>query len=363
MVIRLCGDWTLATPTPAPEETVRDLAGAGSLRKVAFDSGALGVWNTALLTFLARVLDACDARGVEVDATGLPEGACDLLGLAKAVPDRGESAEKAAGKMPFLELVGKDAVEFVHAAGRVVGFFVQVLRVMGRFFTGRTRVRRVDLLLCIQDAGVRGVPIISLITFLVGVTLAYVGAAQLAAFGAKIFVANLVGLAMAREMAPMMTAIIAAGRTGAAYAAQLGTMMVNEEIDALETLGLEPMETLVLPRVLALTLMMPLLVIYANLMGNLGGAAVAILGFNVGPHEYFSALKGAVAFGDFAEGLVKSVVYGLLVGVSGCLQGMNSGRSASAVGTATTSAVVMSIVAIVSASAVLTAVFDTIRRM
>ena len=203
-------------------------------------------------------------------------------------------------------------------------------------------------------------PIVSLLTFLVGVILAYVAAAQLTKFGAKILVANLVGVAMAREMAPMITAVIMAGRTGGAYAAQLGTMTVNEEIDAFRTLGLPPMEMLVLPRVLALTLMMPFLVVYANLMGNLGGAVVAIFRLDIGATEYFTALSQAITWQDFLEGLIKSFVYGWLVAISGCLKGIYSGRSAGAVGTSTTSAVVMSLVLIVSSSAVLTAFFDTL---
>ncbi len=362
LVIKLSGNWTLADSTPDTEDILRRLSDTQPLKQIAFDTNALGAWDTVLLAFLKDVSGYCTEHQVEVEQSGLPDGAKGMLSLASAVPERGRIEEDAAARQSVLEEIGRDTVAFLEAAGTVFVFFGQVFLAMGRFLIGKARVRRADLFFNMQEAGVRGVPIISLITFLVGIILAYVSAAQLAAFGAKIFVAHLVGVAMAREMAPMMTAIIVAGRTGAAYAAQLGTMTVNEEIDALRTLGLSPMETLVLPRVLALTLMMPFLVIYANLMGNAGGAFIAIFQFDIGVKEYFSALQNVITLQDYAEGLVKSVVYAVLVAISGCLKGMHSGRSAGDVGTSTTSAVVMSLVLIVTASAILTALFDPLLR-
>ena len=362
MVIRLSGNWTLTGQTPESEKIVRKILDTKPLERIAFDTSTIGNWDTVFLTLLKDISDYCAQNQVEVDKSGLPEGARGLLSLAGAVPERGKKEKTAAARDSLLEAIGRDTVAFLEGAGTIFMFFGQVFVAVGRFLIGKARVRRVDLFLNMQEAGVRGVPIISLITFLVGTILAYISAAQLAAFGAKIFVAHLVGVAMAREMAPMMTAIIVAGRTGAAFAAQLGTMTVNEEVDAFRTLGLSPMETLVLPRVLALTLMMPFLVIYANLMGNAGAAFIAILQFDIGAKEYFSALRDAITLQDFAEGFVKSVVYGVLVAISGCLKGMHSGRSAGDVGISTTSAVVMSLVLIVAASAVLTAFFDALWR-
>jgi phospholipid/cholesterol/gamma-HCH transport system permease protein len=176
-------------------------------------------------------------------------------------------------------------------------------------------------------------------------------------FGAQIYVANLVGLAMALELGAMMTAIIMAGRTGAAFAAQLGTMTVNEEIDALTTLGLSPMEFLVLPRMLALVTMMPLLTLYADLLGILGGGLIGVAVLGIAPAEYAQQTRAALTLSACAQGLVKSGVYGMLVALAGCLRGMQCGRSAAAVGQATTSAVVTSIVCIILASAVLTVIF------
>jgi phospholipid/cholesterol/gamma-HCH transport system permease protein len=225
---------------------------------------------------------------------------------------------------------------------------------------GRARFRRADLGLLLQECGPQALPIVSLISVLVGLILAFVGAIQLRLFGAQIYVADLVGLGMAREMGAMMTAIIMAGRTGAAFAAQLGTMQVNEEIDALRTLGLSPMDFLVLPRMLALILMTPLLAMYADLMGIIGGASVGILVGGLTPTEYFNQTQATVGWSHIIQGLISATVYGAIVAVSGCLRGMQCGRSAAAVGQATTSAVVTSIVAIVIAAAVLTVIFNAL---
>ena len=216
-----------------------------------------------------------------------------------------------------------------------------------RFATGRARFRRSDMWLFIEQAGVDALPIVSLISLLQGLTMAFLGAAQLQMFGAQIYVANLIGMSMAAEVGAVMTAIIMAGRTGAAYAAQIGTMQVNQEIDALQTMGLEPMDFLVLPRMLALIAMMPLLYLYANLLGMFGGGVIAVLVLGITPEQFLNQLFAAVPLSVFVTGLIKSGVFGILVALSGCMQGINCGRSAAAVGEATTSAVVMAIVAII----------------
>ena len=182
---------------------------------------------------------------------------------------------------------------------------------------------------------------------------AFIGAIQLQQFGAQIYVADLVGLGMAREMGAMMTAIIMAGRTGASFAAELGTMTANEEIDAYETMGLSPIEFLVLPRVLALVFMMPFLCLYADLLGILGGSAVSVGMLDIGFVSYIDETRRAMGLADFGAGLIKATVYGALVAISGCMRGMQSGRSAAAVGEAATSAVVTSIVLIVIASGII----------
>ena len=222
------------------------------------------------------------------------------------------------------------------------------------------RFRASDLTLTIQQVGAQALPIVSLISFLVGMILAFLGSVQLLQFGAQIYVAPLVGIGMARDMAAMMVGIILAGRTGAAFAAQLGTMQVNEEIDALATFGFAPIDFLVLPRVLALVMMTPLLCLYADLLGIIGGAFVGVTFLDLPPITYFQATQDGVRLIDFAGGLIKAAVYGVVVAVAGCLRGMQCGRSSAAVGQATTSAVVTSIVFIVVSMAILTLIYHAL---
>jgi phospholipid/cholesterol/gamma-HCH transport system permease protein len=236
----------------------------------------------------------------------------------------------------------------------MVDFLGEAAVALGRFLTGRASFRGSGLLLLLQECGVQALPIVSLISVLVGLILGFVGAIQLKMFGAQIFVADLVGISMVRIMGPIMAGVIMAGRTGAAFAAQIGTMQVNEEIDALLTLGVSPMEFLVIPRMLALIVMMPLLCLYADLMGIVGGAVVGTGMLDLSLTEYLNRTREAVTITHLWVGLLQSAVFGVLVAMAGCLRGIQCGRSASAVGEATTSAVVTSIVAIVVATAVIT---------
>jgi phospholipid/cholesterol/gamma-HCH transport system permease protein len=229
---------------------------------------------------------------------------------------------------------------------------------MGRLVRGKAQYRRSDLLQFIQECGVEALPIVTLISVLVGVILAFVGALQLLMFGAQVFVANLVGVGMAVEMGALMMGIIMAGRTGASFAAQLGTMQVNEEIDAMKTMGISPFEFLVLPRMLALILMMPLLCLYADFLGMLGGALVGIGTLDITPTQYFNQTVNAVQLRHFAQGLIKSATFGVVIAVCGCMQGINCGRSAQAVGEATTRAVVQCIIWIVLTDAMLTVIYN-----
>jgi phospholipid/cholesterol/gamma-HCH transport system permease protein len=236
-------------------------------------------------------------------------------------------------------------------------FLGEAIMALGNAARGRARFRSSDVLLVLQECGPQALPIVTLISFLVGMILAFVGLVQLEQFGADIFVANLVAVAMVREMGGMMTAIIMAGRTGAAFAAQLGTMNVNDEIAAFRTIGIPPNEFLVLPRMLALIFAVPLLTVYANVVGMLGGSVVTGLLSDVSLLQYYVQTSSSVTLGDWAGGLFKAVVYGIIIAIAGCLRGMQSKKSAAAVGDAATSAVVTAIVFIILAEAVLTVVY------
>jgi phospholipid/cholesterol/gamma-HCH transport system permease protein len=236
-------------------------------------------------------------------------------------------------------------------------FLGEVTASLARWVTGRAQYRRVDLWLAIQHCGPEALPIVTVISVLVGAILAFVGALQLRMFGAEVYVANLVGIGMVVEMGALMTGIILSGRTGAAFAAQLGTMQVNEEIDALRTMGIPPMDYLVLPRVLALAVMTPLLVLYADALGILGGAVVGILVLDIPPVLFFNQTFDLMKSWYVTQGLIKGSTFGVLIALAGCLRGMQCGRSASAVGDAATSAVVTSILSTVFADAIWTYVF------
>ena len=241
-----------------------------------------------------------------------------------------------------------------------LAFLGGTTRAAGRMLLGRARWQWQDLGHFLNDCGPGALPIVSLIAFLVGLILAFIGAMQLQTFGVQVYVANLVGIGMARDMGAMMTGIILAGRTGAAYAAQLGAMQVNEEIDALRTLGIDPLEFLVLPRLLALVAMLPLLCCYADLLGIIGGGVVCASLFDITPLQYLEQTRQAVPLHHFAGGLIKATVYGVVVALAGCHRGLACGRSAAGVGAATTSAVVTAIVWIVVWCALLTVVFNLI---
>jgi phospholipid/cholesterol/gamma-HCH transport system permease protein len=299
------------------------------------------------------LLDYCTKQGIQVDTTTLPEGIQGLLSLVNAVPER-VGARRQEIRTPWLEVIGKGGLRIYKDCQAMVVFIGEMALSVSALMRGKARFRWVDLWMYIQDCGPAALPIVSLISLLVGLILAFVGAVQLALFGAQIYIADLVGLGMTREMGGLMAAIIMSGRTGAAYAAQLGTMQVNSEIDALKTMGFEPMEFLVLPRMLALILIMPLLCLYADLMGIVGGAVVTVSFFDVSLVEYLNRTANAVHVPDFTIGIVKCAVFGVLIALSGCMRGMQCGRSASAVGDAATSAVVTGIVFIVIADSLMT---------
>lgn len=346
LTLTLAGAWTVHRPLPAPDDVTRQIDAASSARRVVFATGDLADWDTGLLTFVLGVIRHASGKNLTVDRTGLPPGLSGLIDLATAVPPR-EGTAAPRTRRGLLRIFGDAAIDFASGTGRLMAFIGEASMSLGRFITGRARFRQSDLWLFIEQAGVDALPIVSLLSLLQGLTMAYLGAAQLQMFGAQIYVANLIGMSMASEVGAVMTAIIMAGRTGASYAAQIGTMQVNQEIDALKTMGLEPMDFLVLPRMLALILMMPLLYLYANLLGMFGGGVIAVLVLGVTPEQFLNQLFAAVPLSVFATGLLKSSVFGILVALSGCMQGVNCGRSAAAVGDATTSAVVMAIVAII----------------
>ncbi len=345
ILLHLSGSWKTVNKLPEARE-VLEAHLTPEIDVVEFDTSLLTEWDSGLLIFLFKLFALCSKRKIQVNQQGLPQGAQRLIALAQAVP-RKKDGRKALSRENFLEKIGEKALGITHSLVKQLEFIGELFMAFLALLRGRARFRHSELMYFLQDSGPQALPIVTLISGLIGLILAFVGAIQLEMFGAEIYVADLVGIGMAREMGAMMTGIIMAGRTGASFAAQLGTMQVNEEVDALETFGFSPMEFLVLPRMLALSIMMPLLCIYSDVVGMLGGLIVTTTILDIPPIQYFSETVTAVHLNDITLGIVKSFVFGVIIALSGCMKGMECGRSATAVGQSTTSAVVTAIVAII----------------
>jgi phospholipid/cholesterol/gamma-HCH transport system permease protein len=326
---------------------------AGKKWPDVFKTENLKDFDSMLPAFLLRKLRETDVK--EPTLEGLPDNLRGLMELALSVPERIEAKqqEDEASGLNSLGLKTRAAWQGMESVLEFVG---DTVRSILRFLTGKAKFRKEDFWSVMQDCGVGALPIVALISFLIGMILAFVGNVQLANFGASIYVANLVGIAMVREMGVMMTAIIMSGRTGAAFAAHIGSMNANQEIDALKTFGFNPFDYLVLPRVFALVLMMPFLTIYSNIIGILGGMLV---GFAVGipPELFWNEMLTTVDLTQASLGVIKSVFFAVAIAISGCLQGMKSGGSSAAVGKATTRAVVASITAIIILDSVFAVIF------
>lgn len=350
--IKISGDWVLGADLPELTEVLQTLKQTPAHFSLYFSLQNLGRWDSLLVTDLIKIINTAQKFNLAVNKTSLPEAIQELLALVYAVPENNGVRVRIPRK--WSTILKANLKQWQKEAVDIVEFIGEMALSSYDTFRGRSHFRSVDLWLHIQECGPSALPIVTLISLLVGLILAFVGAVQLSLFGAQIYIANLVSLGMTREMGGLMTAIIMSGRTGAAYAAQLGTMRVNEEIDALKTMNLQPMAFLVLPRMLALIVIMPLLCLYADLMGIIGGALVSINIFDVSVAEYIDRTIHAVKMKDFVIGFVKCAVFGVLIALSGCMRGMQCGRSASAVGDAATSAVVTSIVFIVVADSIMT---------
>ena len=359
LLLRLSGTWKLGEPVPKISTLETVLTSLPREGRLCFAAEEIDRWDSSLLTFLIKLKKDCALKHIQVEEDGLPKGVQRLLALAAAVPERKDARRKGA-KNSFLAEVGTQALAFHHSFVDILGFIGEASIAFLHLVRGKSRFRVADFLSIVQECGAQALPIVSLISMLLGLILAFVGAIQLTMFGAQIYVASLVGIAMVRVMGAVMAGIIMAGGTGAAFAAQIGTMQVNEEIDALQTLGVSPMEFLVLPRMLAMALMMPLLCLYADLMGILGGLIVGVGMLDLSLMEYYHQTMISVKLANLWIGLFQSFVFGILVAVAGCLRGMQCGRSASGVGEAATSAVVTGIISIVVATAVITVLCDVL---
>lgn len=345
--IELSGRFAMETGRlPACPDT-----GRRNWSRVVFLDKGISQWDTTLLALVLRSGD-----GAEVDVSDLPEGVRTLYRLSRKRAGAGESPPER--KRPYpLEKLGLRAGEAGRGAAEMISFAGDIILSLGRLLRGRARFRSVDLWRQLRNCGPDALGIVTVISVLVGAILAFVGAVQLRMFGAEIFVADLVGLGMVMEMGALMTGVILAGRSGASFAAQLGAMQVNEEVDALKTMGIPPSDYLVLPRVVALSCMTPLLVMYANVLGIAGGALVGVFMLKLPLPVFLDQTFRMMVPWDVWQGLIKGAGFGVWIAVAGCLRGMQSGRGASDVGRAATSAVVTGILGIVVIDALWTWLF------
>lgn len=360
VLLRTDGEWLRVELQGAWRITERrplwaDLLAGSDPAKVKLAWGRLDDWDSALLLFVFEVRQWCRTKNVLCDLSDLPDALQRMLRQLEVVNETRLVVDRS---RDFLSMVGF-AAQDVWAKTKEITTFVGecVISAVGLLKTPH-KFRWRDCLEEMQQCGAMALPIVSLISLLVGLIMAYQSAVLMRQFGADIYVADAVGLVMVREMGAMMTAIILAGRTGAAFAATLGNMKAGEEIDALQTLGIRPVDFLVMPRLVALAVMLPLLALYANGLGILGGMAVSRGLLNIPPAAYWVETQSAIDLSDIVTGLVKASAFGLLVGLAGCHRGLRADRSAAGVGRATTSAVVMGLLLIIVADALFAVIFN-----
>ncbi len=351
LTVDMGGDWEIGLPTPRFEHLVRALPASDAIQSVGFDTSDLGIWDSSVLAFLVQTMDHCEAHGLAFRSETLPDEIASLLTLARAVPEQELDREET--KSTIITRFGEQGLSSFASTVASITFIGEVTTGFLGLVLLRVRMRWRDFWVVVQSNSSGAIAIVTLISFLVGLIIAFLGAVVLRRFGAGYYTSYLVGYGMLREMGALMTGIIMAGRTGAAFAAELGSMKITEEIDALQTLGLSPVEHLVLPRVLGLFLMMPLLVIYADFIGIMGGMMVSVSLLDLSMTQFISGLLTPIALADGLLGIFKGSVFGLIIGLSGCLRGLQTGKDAGAVGRAATSAVVTAITLIIFANAVI----------
>ena len=351
LILQPQGDWPLAGSIPDATALIRNAAPDGPVETISFNTDQLGTWGSSLVTFLFEVGEFGREHDIEVDTDALPPALQRLVSLSQAVPEADTEAD--ASPSSLLERLGHWGLAVYDEAQGVLNFTGRATLSLLGLVTAQVRMRWRTFGVALQSSTSSALPIVTVISLLVGLIIAFLGAVVLRRFGADYYVSYLVSYGMLRELGALMTAIIMTGRTGAAFAAELGSMKIGEEIDALETLGIDPVDFLVTPRMLAIILAMPMLTVYADVLGILGGMGVATTMLDLSATQFLTGLLEPVVLSDALLGIFKAVVYGAIIGLAGCMRGLQTGNDASAVGTATTSAVVTGIILIVLANAVI----------
>lgn len=354
--VELSGTFTLAHGGELWSELAKHSEGVARGETVNFDLAHVNAMDGGAMALLVSVRAGLRLRGVGCELVGAPERVQNLVHLYQG--DIDPKRRRKRRPQGTLDQVGHRTLAAFEEVQGVLGFLgTSVLAALGLLKEPRTgNWREVGPIM--ERAGADAVPIVLLINFLVGFVMAFQGAIQLKQFGANIYVADLVGLSVTRELGPLMTAIIVCGRSGAAFAAELGTMKVSEEIDALRTLGFGPVRFLVLPRVLGLVLVMPFLTLFADIVGILGGLAVGLVSLDLTASGYLIETRKVIAIWDVSSGLLKSVVFGAAIALIACQQGFATTGGAEGVGQRTTASVVAGLFALILLDAGFTVFFN-----
>jgi phospholipid/cholesterol/gamma-HCH transport system permease protein len=351
VVLELAGDWLARAGLPGTETVEKELAASTGVKALEFDTTGLGRWSSGLMTFIIKCYDLCQTNKAEFRLNTLPPEVARLIQLSQVVPEK-EDAARTSAPTSALARIGSFALAAWEGGRGMLTFIGENVLAFLNLLRGKAQFRWADAFLVMEQCGPQALAIVALINFLIGLILAFVGATELTHFGASIYVADLVAIATVREMGCIMTGIIICGRTGAAFAAQLGTMKVNQEIEAFQTFGISPVEFLVLPRMVALIAMMPLLCLFADLISIAGGFLISTFMLNITPALYLHRTVQAITLTSFLLGIFKGAYFGVLIALTGCLRGIQCGSNAAAVGQATTSAVVTGITAIVASDGI-----------
>lgn len=331
-------------------------AGEGA-RKVTLDLGGVDYFDSSGGAVILGLREHLAGRGTELSLERLTPAIEGLMGLVDDEALQRTPQRKASPSKDLPTRVGDATMNVFADMRQLIAFTGELMIGLRVAFTNPREIRWRETWQYMERAGVDGLPIVSLISFLMGLITAFQASVQLTQFGADVYVANLVGLSIVRELGPLMTAIIAAGRSGAAFAAEIGTMKVSEEIDALTTMGLDRTRFLVTPKVLALLFMLPCLTLYADFVGILGGMTVGVAGLGLPVQVYVRQTARAMTAWDIISGLIKSVAFAFLISGVGCLRGLQASTGAESVGRITTSAIVAGIFLIIVADAIFTVIF------
>jgi phospholipid/cholesterol/gamma-HCH transport system permease protein len=354
VVVRLAGAM-VASRLGVFERQLRDLPREP---RVVIDLGAVEALDTGGAWLLTTLLERLEREGVPVELVGATEAQQSLIdAVARSIPKEAAGPGPRRGLAAWLEKIGRVTVDLFYTSVEILGFMGLVIARLGNTLIRLRRLRVTALVHHMEEVGFNAVPIISLMAFLIGVVLAFQGSVQLRQFGAEVFVVNLIAISVLRELGILLTAIIVAGRSGSAFTAAIGSMKLREEIDAMRTLGLDPVEVLVLPRVLALLLMLPVLGFIANVAGLVGGGLMAWIELGVSPGMFVTRLYETTDIWHLAIGFIKAPFFAAVIGIIGCYEGLKVTGSAESVGRRTTTSVVLSIFSVIVIDAVFSIFF------